>query len=84
VSASRWRCNRGSDRRLNAPRRRRVLLDLTELEAASLLGAAHGDVLGEGGSLPGWTGAQLSAYWRAVDKLTAALEEAESASSEQN
>ena len=76
MSASRARWSRGPERRLDVPRRGRVILDLTELEAASLLAAAHGDVVGEGGSLPGWTGAQLSAYWRAVDKLAVALEEA--------
>lgn len=82
MSASPARWNRGPERRLDVPRRRRVILDLTELEAASLLEAAHGDVVGEGGSLPRWTGAQLAAYWRAVDKLAAALAAAESASSQ--
>ncbi len=37
---------------------------------------AHGDVVGEGGSLPGWTGAEVAAYRRAVEKLAAALESA--------
>lgn len=53
-----------------------MILDLTDLEAACLLTGAQGDVVGEGGSLPGWTGAEISAYWRAVEKLAAALESA--------
>ncbi len=68
------RRNRGPERRLRVPRRRRVIVDLTDLEAACLLTGAQGDVVG--GSLPGWTAAETAAYWRAVKKLAAAREAA--------
>jgi len=76
VNAARPGSNTGAERRLGSFRRPRVILDLTDLEAACLLTGAHGDVAGEGGSLPAWTGAETAAYWRAVDKLTAELESA--------
>lgn len=59
-----------------ALRASRVSVGLTELEGGCLLEAAPGDVVGEGGSLPGWTGAEVAAYRRAVEKLAAALESA--------
>lgn len=76
VSLSSSGSNTGPQRRLGSSRGPRIVLDLTDLEAACLLTGAQGDVVGEGGSLPGWTAAETAAYWRAVRKLAAAREAA--------